>query len=129
MRYDMQMYTSVNGTLYRWFAIVGGLYQVTAIILAIALAFALRGRGATFAWSAAGAAGLLIAFVIWLAVVQPVNTQVAHALATDPSSGPAIWTRLRARWEYGHAAGFVAQLIGLSALIISVLVDDGTRTP
>ena len=66
----------------------------------------------------------MIAFVIWLVVVQPVNVQVAHALAGDPHSGPAIWTTLRGRWEYGHAAGFVVQLFGLSALIISLLVTD-----
>jgi hypothetical protein len=126
MKYDMQMYSAVNGTLYRFFAYVGGAYQVLAIILGIALAFALRGRGATFGWSAAGAAALLLAFVIWFAVVQQVNIQVAHALAADPTSGPTIWTQLRAKWEYGHAAGFVTQLVGLSALIISVLVDDAT---
>ena len=124
MRYDMQMYTAVNGTLYKWFAFVGGAYQIVAIILAIALAFALRGRGATCAWSAGGAAGLVVAFLIWLAVVQPVNIQVAHALAADPGSGPSIWTQLRTRWEYGHAAGFVAQLVGFSALLVSMLVEE-----
>jgi hypothetical protein len=126
MKYDMQMYSTVNGTLYRLFAYVGGTYQIVAIILAIVLAIALRGQGATFAWSAAGAALLVSAFAIWLAVVQQVNLQVEHALAADPNSGPAIWTQLRAKWEYGHAAGFVAQLLGFSALIISVLADDTT---
>jgi len=29
----------------------------------------------------------------------------------------------RDRWEYGHATGFVFQLLGLSALIVSVLVE------
>jgi hypothetical protein len=124
LKYDMQMYSAVNGTLYRWYAIVGGSYQVLSILLAVGLAFALRGHGASFRWTAGGAAGLAIAFIIWLAVVQPVNIQVAHALTADPHSGPTIWTQLRGRWEYGHAAGFVAQLFGLSALIISLLVDD-----
>jgi hypothetical protein len=127
MRYDMQMYAAVNGTLYKWFAIIGGTYQIVAILLAIALAFVLRGRGAAFGWTAGGAAALVIAFVIWLAVVEPVNTQVAHALAADPHSGPVLWTQLRSRWEYGHAAGFVAQLVGFSALIISLLVDNTAR--
>jgi hypothetical protein len=127
MKHDMQMYSAVNGTLYRWFAIVGGTYQILAILLAIVLAFAMRGRGASFRWTAGGAALLTIAFIVWLAVVQPVNVQVAHALAGDPHAGPAIWTQLRGRWEYGHAAGFVAQLFGVSALIISLLVDDAAR--
>ena len=125
MRYDLPMYTSVNGTLYKWFAVVGGAYQVLAVVLAIILAFALRGHEASFAWGAGGAALLVIAFLIWLAIVQPVNTQVAHSLAIDPTSGPTIWSQLRTRWEYGHAAGFVVQLFGFSALVLSVLVDDG----
>jgi hypothetical protein len=29
----------------------------------------------------------------------------------------------RQRWEYGHVAGFVAQLVGICALIESVLVE------
>jgi len=124
MKYDMQMYSTVNGTLYRWFAFVGGTYQILAILLAIVLAFTLRGHGASFRWTAVGAALLVIAFVIWLAVVQPVNVQVAHALAADPHSGPTIWSQLRGKWEYGHAAGFVAQLFGVSALIISLLVRE-----
>jgi hypothetical protein len=31
--------------------------------------------------------------------------------------------RLRNRWEYGHAAGFVLQLIGFCSLLLSVLVE------
>lgn len=124
MKYDMQTYTAVNGTLYKWFAIVGGSYQIVSVLLAIALAFALRGRGTAFAWTAGGAAGLVVAFVIWLPVVEPVNIQVAHALAADPQSGPTVWTQLRERWEYAHAAGFVAQIAGFSALIISLPVND-----
>jgi hypothetical protein len=60
MRYDLPMYTAVNGTLYKSFAVVGGAYQILAIVLAIILAFALRGHGPSFAWSAAGAALLVM---------------------------------------------------------------------
>jgi hypothetical protein len=34
LRYDAEMYAAVNTTLYRAFAIVGGVYQVGSIILA-----------------------------------------------------------------------------------------------
>jgi hypothetical protein len=37
--------------------------------------------------------------------------------------------QLRARWEYGHAAGFVVQLLGLAALIASVVVETPLRLP
>jgi hypothetical protein len=52
-----------------------------------------------------------------------VNSQVAEALRSAPDSVPALWLELRERWEYGHAAGFVFQLTGLCALILSVLAD------
>jgi len=34
-----------------------------------------------------------------------------------------VWMRLRTRWEYGHAAGFLLQFIGLGLLLLSVLVE------
>ena len=51
------------------------------------------------------------------------NSVVADALRSAPDSVPAVWIELRGRWEYGHVAGFVAQLIGFSALVLSVLVE------
>jgi hypothetical protein len=48
---------------------------------------------------------------------------VAAALQSAPESVPGLWIQLRERWEYGHAIGFGIQLLGLSALVISVLID------
>jgi hypothetical protein len=56
-------------------------------------------------------------------LVAPVNTQVAAALQSAPEMVPALWMQLRERWEYGHAVGFVIQLLGFCALVLSVLVD------
>jgi hypothetical protein len=123
MQYDMQMYSAVNTTLYRYFAIVGGAYQVSSIVAAAVLAFLVRTRWPSFGWTLAGAICLLLAFGIWLAVVAPVNSEVAEALRSAPESVPAVWGRLRHRWEYGHVAGFVVQLVGLCALVRSVLVE------
>jgi hypothetical protein len=58
-----------------------------------------------------------------LALVAPVNRAIAAAQRTDPGSVPALWTQLRARWEYGHATGCVIQLSGFCALLVSVLVE------
>jgi hypothetical protein len=44
-------------------------------------------------------------------------------MRSAPESVPAVWMRLRTRWEYGHVAGFVVQLVGLCALVLSVLVE------
>jgi hypothetical protein len=77
MRYDARMHAAVNSTLYRWFAYVGGAYQVASIVAAVALMVLVRSRGASFGWTLAGAALLVLAFVVWLAVVQPVNVEVS----------------------------------------------------
>jgi hypothetical protein len=129
MHYDAQMYAAVNGSLYRYFAIVGAVYQVGSIVAAAALAFVVRKHERAFAWTLAGALSLLVAFCIWLAVVAPVNSAVAQALRSAPESVPGLWMALRDRWEYGHAAGFIVQLIGLALLVISVLVETPRRAP
>jgi hypothetical protein len=43
--------------------------------------------------------------------------------ATAPELVPAVWMALRSRWEYGHAAGFAVQLVGVCALIHSVVLE------
>ena len=123
MQYDASMYTAVNGTLYRYFAIVGGVYQVASIVAAGILVWLVRKRQPSFSWTLTGALLLLSAFGIWLTVVAPVNAQVSEVLRSAPESVPALWMQLRARWEYGHAFGFVAQFVGLCALVISVVLE------
>ncbi|MGH7793642.1 MAG: hypothetical protein ACREQ2_01865 [Candidatus Binatia bacterium] len=123
MTYDAQMYAAVNTTLYRYFGVVGGIYTIGSIVSAFILAFLIRKRRAAFRWTLAGALCLLLAFGTWLALVAPVNAEIAHALVTAPDSVPDLWMELRNRWEYGHAIGFVITLIGVSLLIVSVLVE------
>jgi hypothetical protein len=126
MQYEAQMYAAVNGSLYRYFAIVGGVYQIGSIVAASVLAWLVRNRRPAFRWTLAGASSLVLAFGIWLAVVAPVNAEVGEALRSAPQAVPALWMELRQRWEYGHAAGFVVQLAGLAALVVSLL-DETPR--
>jgi MFS family permease len=123
MTYDASLYTAVNTTMYRYFAIVGGIYTVGSIVTAIVLAILVRRRRATRRWTLAGALALVLGSVTWLMLVEPVNTQIAAAQQTSPTTVPALWMGFRDRWEYGHATGFVFQLLGFSALIVSVLVE------
>jgi hypothetical protein len=129
MRYDAQLYSAVNITLYRYFAIIGGVYQVGSLVAAAVLVCLVRQRRPSFGWTLAGALSLLLAFGLWLTVVAPVNGEVSDALQVAPASVPAVWMRLRSRWEYGHAAGFIVQLVGLCALILSVLVETPKDVP
>ena len=121
LRYDAQMYTAVNGSLYRYFAIAGGVCQIGAIAAAFLLAFAIKRDRPVFTYTVAGALLLLAAFLAWLALVAPVNSQIAQALRLHPETVPALWTVLRNRWEYGHAAGFAIQLCGYLALLLSLI--------
>jgi len=50
LHYGAELYSAVNTTMYRYFAIVGGLYLVGAIVSAGVLAYLVRDHGATFQW-------------------------------------------------------------------------------
>lgn len=123
LHYDIQFYTAVNTTLYKYFAIVGGAYQIGAIVAVLALVWLVRAHHHAFLWTLVAVLFLLAAFVVWLAVVAPVNSGVGQAWQSAPATVPDLWLRLRERWEYGHAAGFVLQLPGYVALAISVVFD------
>jgi hypothetical protein len=131
MQYSPEMYAAVNTSLYLYFALAGAVYQTGSIVAAAVLAFLVRRHRPSFGWTLAGALSLALAFTLWLAVVAPVNSEVAEVLALSPGSAPEVWMRLRNRWEYGHAAGFAIQLIGFGALLLSVLVETPPerRTP
>jgi hypothetical protein len=118
LSYDLEMYTRVNGTLYRYFAIVGGAYEILAIIVTATLAWRVR-HERSGRWTAVAATLLALAFVSWLVLVEPVNLAVAHG---------ASWEGLRARWELGHLVGFVLALAGFSALAIGMIRDLPSET-
>lgn len=128
MQYGPQLYTSVNTTMYRYFAIVGGVYSMGSIVAAVVLAILVRNNRPVFWWTLAGVVLLVLWFFSWLVLVAPVNNQVAAALQSAPESVPELWMRLRERWEFGHATGFVMQLLGFSALAISIIIETPRRT-
>jgi hypothetical protein len=123
LQYDAEMYSAVNTTLYRYFAIVGGIYQIGSIIAVAWLVYLLRRHAPSFRWTAIGASLLAAAFGAWLLIVAPVNAQIAEVMQTAPQTVPALWSKLRWRWELGHALGFAIQLLGFIALTWSVLVN------
>jgi len=120
---DAALYAAVNSTLYRQFATVGVVYSIGQILAAGLLAFAVRRRPRAYRWTLAGTALLLMWFVSWVLIVAPVNDEAARALNASPDLVPAVWMRLRERWEYGHAVGFVFQLLGFCVLLLAVLMD------
>jgi hypothetical protein len=118
MGYDAKLYVMLHRTLYWNYGRIGGPAEVIAMLLAVGLAWRLRGTGARFSLSALGAALLVAAFTVFLLVVQPANS----AMLAWPLDGiPLDWARWRDRWEYGHAARAALMLGGFSALLASFL--------
>jgi hypothetical protein len=128
MQYGPALYSAVNTTLYRYFAIVGGTYQLTSIVAAAVLAVLIRRHAPAFQWTLFAAVCLGLAFLSWILLVAPVNSQIGAALERSPRSVPGLWMQLRDRWEYGHATGFVIQLVGFCALVKSLLVEIPARS-
>ena len=99
MQFDQQLWVKVTvfENVYKLFGSVGSVFEITAILTAIVLAF-----------------------VSWIMFVAPMNAEFAKWL-TNPI--PADWTRYRDQWEYAHAVNALIKIIGLSLLVISVLVE------
>ena len=128
MRYRPELYSAVNTTMYRYFAVIGGPLTVLVLLTGAVLVFALRHQPG-FRWALVGVGAYYAAFAVWLLVVQPVNHTVAVAFSRDAASLPELWTTLRGRWEYGHVAGFVLQLVGLASLLWSGLAAAESPRP
>ncbi len=120
MQYDAEMYAAVTSTLYRLFGSVGAVIQTGAMLAAVVLTFLVRGRPA-FRLTLLGALGLVVSFVLWGALVAPVNAEWLRIMESAPESVAEAYLRLRPRWEYGHVAAFAAWLIGFGLLVLSVL--------
>ncbi|MEG3919989.1 DUF1772 domain-containing protein [Microcoleus sp. T3_A4] len=122
MQFDQQLWVRVTvfENVYKLFGSVGAVFEVTAILTAIVLAFLVRKHGSSFYWTLGGAILLVLGFVSWIMFVAPMNAEFAQWL-TNPV--PADWTRYRDQWEYAHAVNALIKIIGLSLLVISVLVE------
>ncbi len=128
MHYDAQLYTAVTSTLYRYYGIVGGVIQVSALASAAVLAWLVKDRP-SFRLTLAGALCLAAALGVWAWLVQPVNAEWGRALLGNAASAPEAYLRLRDRWEFGHAAAFTAWLLGFLCLLLSVLSEIRRQRP
>jgi hypothetical protein len=122
MRLDGALWLASNA-LYQLFGTVGAVIDIGAWILAVVLTILVRQRRPAFQWTLFGTVCLIVAHVAWWGFIAPVNAELA---IWTPESIPADWTRLRAQWEYTHAARAVLQILGLSAFVLSVLAETPT---
>jgi Domain of unknown function (DUF1772) len=121
MNYPASLYLTIQHSLYWQFGSFPGIFsEIGAIVCAIALTFLVRKRRPAFNWTIIGVNFLTLALVVWFSFVAPMNAEFAQWTV---DSIPADWTQVRNQWEYSHTTRFVLQLVGFSALLISILVE------
>ncbi len=120
MAYDVALWLMLLKTLYWSFGTIGAFIEVGAVLTAVVLSFLVRQHRPAFGWTLGGAICLIAAHAAWWVWVAPVNATLGPL---TPEALPADWTRLRDQWEYTHAARAVLQIIGLGALVFSILVE------
>lgn len=129
MQYDATLYVTLQNSLYAAFGPpnIGPYIEMGAIVAAIALLFLVRKRRPALALTLLATVCLLVAFpIIFFLFTEPVNVVFRNA---TPASIPTDWMGLRSQWEYSHAARFVFQLMALSALVFSVLIEIPINHP
>jgi signal transduction histidine kinase len=110
MAYGPGLWTTVNQSLYGYFAAAGGPVELANLGLLGILVIGWRVHDGHWRKDLVVAAGCFaVALVVWLAVVNPVNAEVSR---WAPGSVPPGWGTWRERWEFGHAGRFVLMLAG-----------------
>ncbi|HWQ52139.1 MAG TPA: hypothetical protein VN442_00545 [Bryobacteraceae bacterium] len=120
MLYDEALYMAVQHSLYLYFAWVGAIVEVGAVISLTALSLLTRKRGLIFRLTLGATICVAAGLAVWFVFVSPANAQMARWSGVPL---PPDWTDVRRQWEFGHAASAVVDLIGFGALVLSVLID------
>lgn len=124
LTFDGALWLELLHTLYPpAFGTAGAFFEVGAVVAAIVLTFLVRKRRPAFAWTLLGALFLVASHAAFWVWVAPVNEAMARL---TPETLPADWMALSNQWEYTHAARAILQLVGLGALVFSLLVEIPT---
>jgi hypothetical protein len=109
--------------LYIAFGAVGAVIELLSILLTWVVAMQVRQRRPAFAWTVAAGLCVTAGLLVWFTVVAPVNAALS---GWTPETLPADWTRIRDRWEIGHAVHAALFGFGFGALVIALLAEiDG----
>ncbi|SFX19592.1 hypothetical protein SAMN03097694_1142 [Janthinobacterium lividum] len=118
LAYAPALYAQVTSTLYALFGPVGGAVQMAAMVTVAVLAFRSR-RLPQGRLLAASAAALLVSLLLWAFLVAPVNGEWGSSADVSQAEFAAAYARLRARWEYGHVAAFIAWFAGWLGMAVA----------
>lgn len=120
--YPGTLYVRLQESLYVWFGDIGAVIYVLAVVATLALAILARHDRPARMPLAAAAGVEVIALIVFLTVVYPVNFQFP---VHGTGAVPANWTALRDRWELGHAIGFVL-FTAAFVLLLTTALRPGT---
>lgn len=130
MRLDRDQYYTVQTIYYPGFT-VGGIAEPLSIVAAAAALLIAPAGGDAF-WLIGGAlAALILTQLLFWTVVQPVNRQwlgsarlsgaAEHFFRTGQAGSLAgDWTKLRDRWEMGHAARSITATAAFILLLLAI---------
>ncbi len=107
--------------IYRYWGPAGAVLEPGAVLSAALLAWLVRDRRPAFPLTLAGLGLLTAALAAWFRFVAPMNAAMRRRWS--PDAMPPDWPRVRQQWEYAHAGRFALQLVGLGALLLSVLAE------
>ena len=114
-------------SLHSAFGSVGAITECCALAAAVVLLVLIRGREPAFALTFAAAGFLFAALMLGYILITPVNAQFARVTAAAPP--PPNWGALLDQVRYTDGIRHVLQMIALSALVISVILETpGTVT-
>jgi hypothetical protein len=129
LQYPGELYATLQRTLYvQWGPPnIGGWLEPAAILAAVLLCWLVRRERRAFRLTLLASVSLLLAFpVVFFWLVAPANAAFRGTVG-DPL--PGNWSLLRRSWELGHALRFGLQLVGLGALVASVVWRDSSLRP
>ena len=121
MQYSGDLYVALQRALYvQWGPPnVGAILELAAIVATGILAYLVRRQRRALWLTLVAAVVLLLAFpVVFFWLVAPANAAFRGGIG-DPL--PANWSTMRDRWELGHMLRFGLQLVGVGALVASVV--------
>jgi hypothetical protein len=120
LRLDGPSWLVVQQNLYVGFGPIGGTIEVLAILFTWLTLFGRRGSTRAWRWTLVAAIAVTAGLVEWALVVSPMNGVLS---AWTPQSLPAEWTRVRDRWETGHAVQAVLFAIAFVALVVALQTE------
>jgi hypothetical protein len=120
MQYGEALYLAVQHSLYLYFAWVGAIAEMGAVVALGVLSALTRRRGRAFSLTVIATVSVAAGLGVWFARVSPANAEMSRWSGVPL---PENWTEVRRQWELGHATSAVLDMIGFGALILSVLLD------